>query len=75
MNPLPVLAAGALLAFALAPRKGTRDSNLPADVAQAVTIALTVERKPSNLRSFASTLNAYPKTQAALNARAQQLGG
>jgi hypothetical protein len=76
MNPIPLLAAGALLAFALKPKAdATSDPNVPSDVAQAVTIALSVERSPANLRSFALTLHPYPQAQAALNAQAQKLGG
>ena len=75
MSPLPLIAAGALLAFALRPKGNSKDPNLPSDVAQAVTIALSVERSPSNLRAFAASLTPYPHAQAALVAQAQKLGG
>jgi hypothetical protein len=75
MNPFLLLAGGGVLLVLFLKGKSTRDPNTPPDVAQAVSIALAVEKNPKNLRSFAASLTPYPHAQAALNAQAQKLGG
>ena len=76
MNPFLLLAGGgALLALLLRSKQSGSDPNVPPDVAQAVTIALRVEKNPANLRSFAASLTPYPHAQASLVAQAQKLGG
>jgi hypothetical protein len=74
-----VLLGGVVLLLALSnAKKGSAsqvlDAHLPGDVAQAVTTALLVERKPANLQAFAhSLLPDYPKASNALVVRSRQL--